>query len=203
MSKIALSPNVSGTGVFTIASPSGNTDRTLTLPDEAGTVLTSAGVPASAMPAGSVLQVVTATNTTHYYSSSTSYIDLLEASITPLSSSSKILITATLAISKDNNESFLGRMVRDGSPIIGAGGANASGTQEDGTWWNVRSTPYSPAPYTIQYLDSPSSTSTITYKAQGKTSNATIYFAINRAMSGTTVYASPTFSAITLMEIAG
>jgi len=42
MSKIALSPNASGTGVFTIASPSGNTDRTLTLPDEAGTVLTSA-----------------------------------------------------------------------------------------------------------------------------------------------------------------
>ena len=41
MSKIALSPNASGTGVFTIASPSGNTDRTLTLPDEAGTVLTS------------------------------------------------------------------------------------------------------------------------------------------------------------------
>ena len=53
MSKIALTPNASGTGVFTIASPNSNTDRTLTLPDEAGTVLTSAsttvlpkGVPA-------------------------------------------------------------------------------------------------------------------------------------------------------------
>ena len=42
MSKIALTPNASGTGVFTIASPNSNTDRTLTLPDEAGTVLTSA-----------------------------------------------------------------------------------------------------------------------------------------------------------------
>ena len=60
MSKIALSPNASGTGVFTITSPSGNTDRTLTLPDEAGTVLTTAGIPTSAMPAGSVIQVVTA-----------------------------------------------------------------------------------------------------------------------------------------------
>jgi hypothetical protein len=39
MSKIALTPNASGTGVFTIASPATNTDRTLTLPDEAGTVL--------------------------------------------------------------------------------------------------------------------------------------------------------------------
>jgi hypothetical protein len=53
MSKIALTPNVSGSGVFTIASPNSKTDRTLTLPDEAGTVLTSAsttvlpkGVPA-------------------------------------------------------------------------------------------------------------------------------------------------------------
>jgi hypothetical protein len=40
MSKIALTPNASGTGTFTIASPNSNTDRTLTLPDEAGTVLT-------------------------------------------------------------------------------------------------------------------------------------------------------------------
>ena len=41
MSKIALTPNASGTGTFTIAAPNSNTDRTLTLPDEAGTVLTS------------------------------------------------------------------------------------------------------------------------------------------------------------------
>lgn len=53
MSKIALTGNASGTGTLTIAAPSTNTDRTLTLPDEAGTVLTTAtpvlaqkGVPA-------------------------------------------------------------------------------------------------------------------------------------------------------------
>jgi hypothetical protein len=42
MSKISITPNASGTGVFTISSPATNTNRTLTLPDEAGTVLTSA-----------------------------------------------------------------------------------------------------------------------------------------------------------------
>lgn len=47
MSKIALTPNASGTGTFTIASPNSNTDRTLTLPDEAGTVLTSAATVSS------------------------------------------------------------------------------------------------------------------------------------------------------------
>jgi hypothetical protein len=47
MSKVALSGNASGTGTFTIASPNSNTDRTLTLPDATGTVLTTAtaGVP--------------------------------------------------------------------------------------------------------------------------------------------------------------
>jgi hypothetical protein len=42
MSKVQLQGNVSGTGVFTIASPNSNTDRTLTLPDNTGTILTSA-----------------------------------------------------------------------------------------------------------------------------------------------------------------
>ena len=39
MSKIALNSNASGTGVFTIASPNSDTDRTLTLPDESGTIV--------------------------------------------------------------------------------------------------------------------------------------------------------------------
>jgi hypothetical protein len=47
MSKVALSGNASGTGTFTIASPNSNTDRVLTLPDNTGTILTTAtaGVP--------------------------------------------------------------------------------------------------------------------------------------------------------------
>ena len=41
MSKITLSPHASGTGIFTVASPNSNTDRTLTLPDSSGTVATA------------------------------------------------------------------------------------------------------------------------------------------------------------------
>ena len=54
MSKVVIQGNASGTGDFTIAAPNSNTNRTLTLPDEAGTVLTTVsdlagltGVPAS------------------------------------------------------------------------------------------------------------------------------------------------------------
>lgn len=42
MSKVAIKGNASGTGTFTLEAPNSNTDRTLVLPDEAGTVLTSA-----------------------------------------------------------------------------------------------------------------------------------------------------------------
>ena len=41
MSKIALSPNASGSAVFTIAAPNSNSDRTLDLPDSAGTIATA------------------------------------------------------------------------------------------------------------------------------------------------------------------
>ena len=45
MSQVKIQGNASGTGVFTIAAPNSNTDRTLTLPDASGTVLTdSSGV---------------------------------------------------------------------------------------------------------------------------------------------------------------
>jgi len=56
MSKISLQPNASGTGTFTLEAPNSNTNRTLTLPDEAGNVLTDVSDIES--------QVKTATNAT-------------------------------------------------------------------------------------------------------------------------------------------
>jgi hypothetical protein len=55
MSQVALSGNASGTGTFTIASPNSNTDRTLTLPDNTGTLVTTgstAGVSQAMLAAG-------------------------------------------------------------------------------------------------------------------------------------------------------
>lgn len=47
MSLVKIQGNASGTGILTIAAPNTNTDRTLTLPDNTGTILTTgtAGVP--------------------------------------------------------------------------------------------------------------------------------------------------------------
>jgi hypothetical protein len=41
MSKIALTPNASGNGTVTITAPNTNTDRTLTIPDVTGNVVTT------------------------------------------------------------------------------------------------------------------------------------------------------------------
>lgn len=47
MSKISVSSPAAGTATYTISAPAGSTDRTITLPDASGTILTTAtaGVP--------------------------------------------------------------------------------------------------------------------------------------------------------------
>jgi len=52
MSLVKIQGNASGTGEFTIAAPNSNTNRTLTLPDNTGTILTAASTPAFASTIG-------------------------------------------------------------------------------------------------------------------------------------------------------
>ena len=63
MSKITLTPNAAGTGTFTVASPNSNTNRTLTLPDSAGELLTKTG-DGSALTGISPFKPVAVTGTT-------------------------------------------------------------------------------------------------------------------------------------------
>jgi len=84
MSKVALSGNALGTGTFTIASPNGNTDRTLTLPDNTGTILTTAtaGVPVNgpAFASGdSAYTTVSAGTTTAFANFNASFFDTASA----------------------------------------------------------------------------------------------------------------------------
>ena len=92
MSSIVVAGDTSGT--ITLQAPASAGTTTLTLPTTSGTVLTSASsVAASQLPAGSVLQVVNTTYSTYSTFSSSTYADTgLTASITPSSSSNKILV---------------------------------------------------------------------------------------------------------------
>ena len=168
-------------------------------------------VPRDGLPSGSsggIIQIVHTNTSSHTYNNNTTYADItgVTATITPTRSDSKILIQCSLAISKEANHSFLGRVVRNGSAISGSGGVAESGhgNQDDGTWWLVRTTVHCANPLMVSYLDSPSSTSAVTYKAQGKSSASSKYYAINRTVnSEDNIYASPGFSSITLMEVSG
>ena len=54
MSKVSITGNASGSGTFTIAAPNSNSDRTLNLPDSAGTLLHDASSLAAANLTGDV-----------------------------------------------------------------------------------------------------------------------------------------------------
>jgi hypothetical protein len=63
MSKVSIKGNTSGTGTFTIEAPASNSNRTLTLPDEAGTVLTSA----TSIPQAQIASALNATGSAPIY----------------------------------------------------------------------------------------------------------------------------------------
>ena len=202
MSKVTIQGDANGTGIFTIASPNSNTDRTLVLPDEAGTMLTTAGVPTSAMPAGSVIQVVQSVYDTRDSTTSTSWVTIFNTSITPTSSSSKILVMVSFSGSHTNNNSGLVRVLRNSTPI---GGGEGGASYEQNVWFNIRtSNNYYVATYAANHLDTPTTSSTITYNVQMQAVGGTDFY-INRTISdsGTQSYDSPVASSITLMEIAG
>ncbi len=140
------------------------------------------------MPAGTVLQVVSATIGTETETTSSSYIDTaLTAAITPTSTSSKILVLVSqnAVIKSAGNGGVYGQLVR-GSTVLAVLALNVAytNTQEQnriGSGW------------TSNHLDSPSTTSATTYKTQFK--------AYNGISAG--VQSSGAKSMITLMEIAG
>ena len=192
MSQVAISGNASGTGTLTIAAPNTNSNYTLTLPTNTGTLITTAStgqvIPKAALPTGTVLQVVNATYSTQLATSSTSYVDTgLSASITPTSSTSKILILVEqTGLGKnfgDSAQRVALNILRNSTQLIqfevGAGYTGASTINIFGGSGS-------------NYLDSPATTSSVTYKTQIK------------GFAGVNVYAQydNSTSTITLMEIA-
>jgi hypothetical protein len=192
MSKVQLQGNASGTGVFTIASPNSNTDRTLTLPDNTGTVLTNASNLAGLTGVGKVLQVVQGTLTGFGQStSSTSFSDTsLTASITPSSATNKILVLVNQSgCGKTAANTGLNYRLLRGATVIQS--ILDAGFYNDQTSINNRFNIVSSS-----YLDSPSTTSSVTYKTQFANYNGIGLAWVQDYGTTTTV------STIILMEIA-
>ena len=146
------------------------------------------GLPSGA--SGGIIQVVQVTKTDQFATSSTSYTDVtgLSASITPRSSSNKILVRVCVMIGTGNtaNDNFI-RVLRGSTNILTT---DYCVRNDEGTSNNTE--------YTIEVLDSPSTTSAITYKLQGKAETNEIF--VNRRGSPTVTMGQST---ITLMEVSG
>jgi len=207
MSSIKLESNASGTGIFTIASPNSNTNRTLTLPNNTGTILTSATT--TGFPAGSVIQVVSATKTDTLSTSSTSYTDItgLSVSITPTSASSKILIIYSVNVGWDQYRGLQLRLMRDSTAICIGDAAGSRTRSSNTTFADTTWTFDTRAMWCLSnnFLDSPSTTSATTYKLQigaiGEVDGTNVYVNRSSTDGDSSVYGR-TASTITVMEIA-
>jgi hypothetical protein len=199
MSNVVIQGNASGTGDFTIAAPNSDTDRTLTLPDAGGTL-------DRLDRAGNVLQVVQTVKTDTFSSGSTSFVDVtgMSANITPASANNKILVSYNLNVSgPGGGYSSSWKIVRN-STDIGIGDASGAIIR---TTSQVFSDTYGFVLWhpNASFLDSPSSTSQLTYKIQAMTHyGASFPFFLNRGQAeGNSAHYGRTISTITLMEIAG
>ena len=165
----------------TVASGIASSKLTGALPAISGASLT--GFIDAQMPAGSVLQVVQATYATQVINNSTSYADTgLSASITPSSTSSKILVLVDQNTRISSAGHWLGFQIVRGSTEIKS---TTYMTTSDSGSVNQQSA--------YNYLDSPNTTNATTYKTRFKASSGTNVKVNDNSAIGT----------ITLMEIAG
>jgi hypothetical protein len=162
-----------------------------------------------------ILNVYSTTSTTQQTISQTgstpnqgaNFYDLsgVTLTVTPVSTTSRFLIFGKLAVgcSVDNNYNIHGRMLRNGSEIGSGLRMAASGEQGVEPWqamWMVRQwTGASPYQIPFSYIDSPATTSSVTYKMQALQTNVGINVYLNRANEAG--WQSGDTSSITVMEI--
>jgi hypothetical protein len=143
------------------------------------------------LPASAALQVLSATTTSAFTTSSTSFVDItgLSVTITPRSVNSKILVLSQLGTTMNPTGELRLQLVR-ASTAINIGTYTAVVNTYTGTT-DVRNIP-------IMFLDSPATTSATTYKVQMSVGNGATTGMINRP--GNAV--SPTWpSSITVIEV--
>lgn len=191
MSSVVIAGDTSGT--VTLQAPSIAGTTTLTLPATSGTVLTTGSsgqsIPKAALPTGSVLQIVQgSTSTGVTTTSSTPVTTGLTASITPLFSTSKILILVSqngIAVSGSIYSGYCGILLR---------GATQLGIFASSYLYTASSVAQGSGCANFVYLDSPATTSSTTY--------STSMYQQSGGAGNVLAQTGSCLSTITLMEIA-
>jgi len=164
-------------------------------------VVTNGVIEKAALPSGSILQVVSTTKTDIFTMSSSTFAAVTgySATITPSSATSKILILADLFLNNRSDAQSQMRLLRD-STVIGSGDAAGSRiTAFSGENGNIAA---AAGVAGGTFLDSPATTSAITYSAQIRVNTGTVGVntSLNDSDSSNNFRSSST---ITLMEVAG
>ena len=140
---------------------------------------------------GKVLQIVSSSANTALTTNSTSMVDLMTLAITPSASSSKILImyNSSMAYQDSGSANFYNHVgiFRD-STALGNGNDGHAGNYFHSFSYNDVGTSFN-----CHHLDSPNTTSSITYRIKVRTNNSSASF----------IYGLAGKDSLTLMEIAG
>jgi hypothetical protein len=166
-------------------------------------IIASGAITKSILPTGSVLQVVSNTKIDTFSTTSSSYVDVtgLFVTITPTSATSKFLITGLVNFGASADVGFF-RLVRNSTAICvgtAAGNRIAATAQQ-------RNSPDSgdADAAALNFLDSPGTTSTVTYKIQAASTSGGYTTRFNSAADDLDqTNRGRTASTITVMEIAG
>tara|TARA_R100000654_G_scaffold4073_1_gene12479 strand:+ start:893 stop:1492 length:600 start_codon:yes stop_codon:yes gene_type:complete len=180
------------------------------IPDLPATKITSGTFPAlngsnlTNISAGKILQVKQTVKTSQFSSTSTSATDItgMSVSITPASSSNKIYCYVSTYVGHDTSDRVVALYLYRDSTLLYIGDANGSMTRVSGGIHTVHGTSQQNATHYsgISFLDSPSSTSALTYKIMGNCNNGT--FTVNRAGDSYTGSERLSHSSsITVMEV--
>ena len=159
-------------------------------------------VPTDGVPTGGgggIVQLKSVTWTefeTQALTGSSNFFDIpgVTVSITPKFSTSKIFVMATVAVSCNsaNKNNFI-QLRRDSTDIA----KGTQGVSVNASFYHKTRDNFSPANINIQHLDSPATTSTVTYKLRWSGENSTSYY-LNRNASNTN---EGMVSTITVMEV--
>ena len=174
---ITINGNGTVTGISVGGLPDGIVDTDM---------IAANAVTAAKRGAGAILQVINGSTTSTFTTTSATYADIgLSASITPASSSNKILVFGNIGGIETSaaNTYGNGKLLRDSTDIIQKIDYGVGFTGDSGRWGGSSS---------FSILDSPSTTSAVTYKIQFN----------NPQPSGTiTVQTNSSRSSIVLMEV--
>ena len=196
----------SGGGSFSLQAPSSSSNnRVFTIPDSAdGTVLTTTNP-----KVGNIIQIVQAVKTDTFTHSTETFTDVtgLSVAITPSTTSNKILIQYSGCMGGEQNRSGHIRLVRviggttTTNLFVGDQGATTAQARASSTCTHANT--YYISAFSGEFLDSPSTTSSITYKLQLASGDEGTNQRIGRTHDNSNEFSrSKTPSSITVFEVA-